>query len=396
MITSHDFFGEMPDTEYTPNDSGYSTSSTVNGIQLIQQLNKTFISKNSPLLLKISIMNMNTYSVYLPRVAPGLDALNFILSHKNSTLWSGPGHIWDSSESLISLNYLDCRTYYINMSICNGTLTMDLRPAAKNVTVSLFDDYYMRTRYSLSLNNCIKHDGTDINIDNCLENNTILTPPLKFWVLNEGICRNDNKPPIAIMKITPQTGDVETEFVMKSLSYDLDGSIISTQWELNQNIFLSGGVVEHSFTRKGDNYIRLTVIDNNFDYNISVARIVINNRAPTINVKYQTTVNVNTNIVFDASESRDIDGKIIETHWYIDGQVLNGSKIEHRFLKIGIYLIRLIVEDNDGAVREQQFKIYIIDDKTTIIQEKPYYSLSVVIIAFILSYVLTKKKTNSE
>jgi parallel beta-helix repeat protein len=56
-------------------------------------------------------------------------------------------------------------------------------------------------------------------------------------------------------------------------------------------------------------------------------------------------------ITFDASNSFDLDGEIIEYSWdFGDGTTGTGEKVEHSYLTNGRYTVKLTVTDNDGNI----------------------------------------------
>jgi PKD repeat protein len=74
------------------------------------------------------------------------------------------------------------------------------------------------------------------------------------------------------------------------------------------------------------------------------------NRPPTaVFVISPRAANVGQNIIFDASNSSDKDGKIVRYHWDFDDTTEDlGVSVEHSFSQGGNYTVTLTVTDNEG------------------------------------------------
>ena len=73
------------------------------------------------------------------------------------------------------------------------------------------------------------------------------------------------------------------------------------------------------------------------------------NEPPVANASGPYLGNVSENIIFNASESYDPDGQIVNYTWdFGDGNVSYGKIVEHNYSSIGNYKINLTVKDNEG------------------------------------------------
>lgn len=88
----------------------------------------------------------------------------------------------------------------------------------------------------------------------------------------------------------------------------------------------------------------------------SVLSVLIGNKPPVSAFAVSPGQgNTTTNFVFDASRSRDPDGRIVEFRWdFGDGKRANGKKVEHRFANAGSFQVKLEVEDNKGFEVEEK------------------------------------------
>jgi len=77
---------------------------------------------------------------------------------------------------------------------------------------------------------------------------------------------------------------------------------------------------------------------------------------------------VNETVDFDATDSSDSDGKITEYDWdFGDNSDGNGINPTHKYKKIGIYNISLIVTDNDGLKNRNRTKVNIIKNPKDVV-----------------------------
>jgi hypothetical protein len=89
----------------------------------------------------------------------------------------------------------------------------------------------------------------------------------------------------------------------------------------------------------------------------SVLSVLIGNKPPVAAFSVSPGQgSTTTTFVFDASRSRDPDGRIVEFRWdFADGKRANGKKVEHRFANAGSFQVKLEVEDNKGfAIQEKR------------------------------------------
>jgi PKD repeat protein len=175
---------------------------------------------------------------------------------------------------------------------------------------------------------------------------------------NEGFIGNKvviqvvkNRVPVAAFTETSTLAEKEENLTFNaSPSYDLDGTIISYSWDFGDGTTATGVIVNHSYSQRELFQVKLTITDNDGATDTAIATKNIWNKSPS--AIFTETINVgnDTIISFDASESYDPDGTIVDYIWdFGDGNTATGVTTTHAFDNYGTYLVTLTVTDNDGA-----------------------------------------------
>jgi hypothetical protein len=136
-------------------------------------------------------------------------------------------------------------------------------------------------------------------------------------------------------------------------SYDPDGNIVSYGWDFGDASFGSGSIVTHTYNSAGTFTIRLTVTDNegktgSTTRTVQVAKL---NDPPTADFTFSPATGLYPIwIEFNASASRDPDGRIVQWSWdFGDGFTGSGLVIGHHYSRWGTFGVRLTVRDDRGA-----------------------------------------------
>lgn len=132
---------------------------------------------------------------------------------------------------------------------------------------------------------------------------------------------------------------------------DPDGKITKVKWFINNKLISEDFNFEYKFNEPGKYIIKQEVTDD-FVKPLSDldSAIIIVNKPPKAKIKCVTKAIPNQKIKFDASDSFDEDGNIINYTWIIDNKIkLIGKQIDYQFEKSGIYKIILQVEDNSNV-----------------------------------------------
>ncbi|MBN1784335.1 MAG: PKD domain-containing protein [Candidatus Bathyarchaeota archaeon] len=161
-----------------------------------------------------------------------------------------------------------------------------------------------------------------------------------------------NKPPIAIF--TESAHRVDTSEVISfdaSYSYDLDGTIVSYSWDFGDGTTATGVEVDHGYTDDGTYTVILTVTDDDGATDNDEDTKTVDNLPPVASFTESAhTVDTSDVIYFDASDSYDVDGKIVTYEWeFGDGATASGVEVEHAYTDDRAYTVTLIVTDDDGG-----------------------------------------------
>ncbi|MBW2562581.1 MAG: PKD domain-containing protein [Deltaproteobacteria bacterium] len=139
-------------------------------------------------------------------------------------------------------------------------------------------------------------------------------------------------------------------------SRDIDGKIISYEWNLGDGSKNSGTNITHVFQKPGIYRVRLAVTDDSNTKNKTATDTlkVIVNDPPIARAGKDHIASVGETVVFNASRSVDKDGKLIEFLWdFGDGtKQKTGPKtktVKHSYSDPGKYIAKLTVKDDSGS-----------------------------------------------
>ena len=189
-----------------------------------------------------------------------------------------------------------------------------------------------------------------------------------------------NNPPVAEAG-EDQTACALTEMTfVGSQSYDLDGTIVSWEWDFGQfppmpvvidengNIlpdpdYASGMIVKHTYSKTGVYTVTLVVTDDDGDCFVDTCAVNIPNYPPVAVAGDAQHAFRFEQIYFDGSGSYDPDtyGSIDSYYWDFgdgtpDGYGVNPS---HIYSERGTYIVTLTVTDNDGVTDSDTTKVYV-------------------------------------
>ena len=139
-------------------------------------------------------------------------------------------------------------------------------------------------------------------------------------------------------------------------SSDIDGEIISYEWDFGNKTIKNGVNLTHAYPKPGVYRVKLTVTDDSGARNrTSTGTLkVFVNHPPFADAGKDHRASVKEQITFDASGSKDKDGKLIEFLWdFGDGkkQRTDGriKTVKHGYTSPGEYTVTLTVKDNSGS-----------------------------------------------
>lgn len=148
-----------------------------------------------------------------------------------------------------------------------------------------------------------------------------------------------------------------------SESYSNSGSIVNYEWDFGNGEKAFGKIVQYSFSKSGKYKVRLKVIiDSPSDCNQSLfEKEIIINHKPLAEITAKSAGAINEIINFSASNSKDVDGKIIRYEWDLgDGSFAEGIEINHIYNAAGTYYPNLKVIDNSSAENNYDTKEFSI------------------------------------
>ncbi len=184
-----------------------------------------------------------------------------------------------------------------------------------------------------------KCNVTLIVTDNSKAENNISSDELIVWV---------NDPPIAKAGKDIEIAVNELLTLDASSSFDVDGEISEYTWASDNQFEKSNKIITHSFLEPGKYEVKLKVKDNSgtkSEYRED--EIVVTVNAPPVAIAGDDILQTNAEVLFDAGESFDSDGEIIEYHWdFGDGSSSNIKSVKHVYKNSGEYNATLTVQDN--------------------------------------------------
>jgi PKD repeat protein len=182
-----------------------------------------------------------------------------------------------------------------------------------------------------------------------------------------------NRPPVATFIESAETADTGVFiFFNASASHDLDGAIVSYVWDFDDGTNATGVTAAHSYADDGTYVVTLTVTDDDGAAASTNATKTITNRSPIAAfTESRDTVYTGETITFNATNSYDSDGAIIEYFWdFGDNTNATGVSVAHSYADNGTYTITLTVTDDDGASA-------IATDIKTILNRAPLASFEI-------------------
>jgi PKD repeat protein len=118
-----------------------------------------------------------------------------------------------------------------------------------------------------------------------------------------------------------------------SASTSPNGAIVKYEWDFGDGETGTGMVATHTFQEKGVYSVTLTVTDAIGQVGVRIVTVEALNIAPIARFTYSPYwVYANTEATFDASESSDADGEIVQYLWsFGDGSSGEGMIVRHAF-----------------------------------------------------------------
>jgi PKD repeat protein len=176
------------------------------------------------------------------------------------------------------------------------------------------------------------------------------------------------KPPVAFFTFVPLHPKVNSEVIFNASESKPDGGyIIAYLWDFGDGIIENSTdpIIVHVYSAFGDYLVKLTVVDSEGE-EATATDIVTVISPPTADFFFQPLQpRVCDIVVFNASNSVPNGGFIIEYLWdFGDGSELEfGMVVQHKFRKIGEYVVCLNVTDSEGEWSTKEVTLKILPSR---------------------------------
>jgi len=162
-----------------------------------------------------------------------------------------------------------------------------------------------------------------------------------------------DRPPTAVLSASPTQGLAPLLVRFDATKSEDDGQIVEYAWHLGDGTAETSSatsLVDHTYVRSGTFDIRLVVIDDDGNSSECSITIDVENRPPVANLLLSSdSPIVGDRVEFDASGSFDSDGDVVDVAWeFGDGETARGTNVSHTYAEVGVYTMRLTIEDNGG------------------------------------------------
>ena len=161
--------------------------------------------------------------------------------------------------------------------------------------------------------------------------------------------------PLAVATADPGEGYAPLEVVFDGTSSSSPSlAITSYQWEFGDGATATEPIAVHTYEEKGTYRVTLAVIDGDGHRALDELIVRALNRIPHAEFHYTPYGAPRDHpVAFDASESYDPDGSIVEYVWdFGDGTTARGVWVEHVFPQRLEYRVALTIVDDDGAANQ--------------------------------------------
>jgi len=169
----------------------------------------------------------------------------------------------------------------------------------------------------------------------------------------------DNEAPNANMGI-PGSVNVNRDFKLNASGSTDNVGITSHTWIID-GIEYNGEEITHSFSELGTHEIKLRVEDAEGNVDVdSLTITAVDDISPVAEAGEDMTIDEDTEVTFDASDSSDND-MIVNYTWNIMGEHYYGEQITEKFTEPGVYQVDLIVKDEQGNMNTDTITITVND-----------------------------------
>jgi len=151
-----------------------------------------------------------------------------------------------------------------------------------------------------------------------------------------------------------------------SASNSPNGAITHYAWNFDDGSTDTGASVDHTFAERGTYAVMLTITDSSGTIGAITHNVEALNHAPIASFTYWPyMVGTEQPMTFDASDSTDTDGYIVDWAWsFGDGTTGIGEVVDHIFLSAGShglkYHVTLTVTDDNGKTSSTSRDVQVV------------------------------------
>ncbi|MCU0799377.1 MAG: PKD domain-containing protein [Candidatus Thermoplasmatota archaeon] len=160
----------------------------------------------------------------------------------------------------------------------------------------------------------------------------------------------DGRVPSASIALLSDQGDIRTEFLLRANVSDLDGTIASYQWDLDDGSYSKEASLYHGYERPGTYSVRLTVKDDDGMSAVSTVNVLVKDTPPTaVGSCFPLEALTGEQIEFDGKASSDLEGNVTCIWDFGDGNGSVGDLVHHAYGSPGTFGPVLRVFDQAGS-----------------------------------------------
>lgn len=166
----------------------------------------------------------------------------------------------------------------------------------------------------------------------------------------------ENQKVSAVITATPDRGraPLTVEFDASD-SVDIDGEIVSFEWDFNGDEITDeeGEVATYTFEEEGEYEVKLFLVDTNGKTVTDTIMVEVMDseiiQGVIRNLPEDDILTPERSYTFDASTSESDEGTIDSFEWdFGDGVTRTGNKVSYTFVEEGVYIVKLRLNDSEG------------------------------------------------
>ncbi|UCE38008.1 MAG: PKD domain-containing protein, partial [Thermoplasmata archaeon] len=144
-------------------------------------------------------------------------------------------------------------------------------------------------------------------------------------------------------------------------SFDLDGTIVSYEWDFGDGFTAKGMMVTHSYSEHRTYIVTLFVVDDEGATDTETCIVFVTNMLPIVYIEEESeTYFMGEQVQFAGNSSYDPDGYIVSYEWdFGDGSYHSGITASHIFTSPGAFCVTLTVCDNNDGTNKNSVIIEI-------------------------------------